>query len=94
MSLLNEDDRKVLDEGDLKACLTDLRIATEKKKEECDNKRWVYKSTNKEVALRDIVDNLIKWVDKFKAIGDLAVQYDPVHAALPWAGFRFLLMVL
>ncbi|KAI5839362.1 hypothetical protein DFP73DRAFT_634572 [Morchella snyderi] len=94
LSLLDDEDRKVLDEGDLKACLTDLRLATEKKKEDCDKKRRVYKLGDKEVALRDIADNLIKWIDKFKQIGDLAVQYDPVHAALPWAGFRFLLMVV
>jgi hypothetical protein len=32
-------------------------------------------------------------VDTFKQIGDVAVQYDPAHAALPWAGIRFLLQV-
>ena len=26
-------------------------------------------------------------------VGDMAVQYDPVHAALPWALIRFLLKV-
>jgi hypothetical protein len=34
-----------------------------------------------------------KWADRFKEIGDIAVQYDPAHAALPWAGVRFLLQV-
>jgi hypothetical protein len=29
----------------------------------------------------------------FKQVGDVAVQYDPAHAALPWAGIRFLLQV-
>lgn len=33
-------------------------------------------------------------MSKFKEIGDIIVQYDPGHAALPWAGFRFLLMVM
>ncbi|CAG9956002.1 unnamed protein product [Clonostachys rosea f. rosea IK726] len=29
---------------------------------------------------------------KFKEVGDIAVNFDPVHAALPWAAFRFLLV--
>jgi hypothetical protein len=35
----------------------------------------------------------MEWVDKFKTIGDNAIQYDPAHAALPWAGVRFILQV-
>ncbi|KAI5817430.1 hypothetical protein BZA77DRAFT_386720 [Pyronema omphalodes] len=37
------------------------------------------------------IDKLLNWMDKFKEIGDIVVQYDPVHAALPWAAFRLLL---
>ena len=33
------------------------------------------------------------WIGRFKEIGDIAIQYVPVHAALPWAGVRFLLQV-
>lgn len=33
------------------------------------------------------------WVNKFKEVVDVAIQYDPVHAALPWAAVRFLLQV-
>ncbi|KFA71872.1 hypothetical protein S40288_07723, partial [Stachybotrys chartarum IBT 40288] len=43
------------------------------------------------VILRDVFEKLVKWIDIFKEIGDIAVQYDPFHAALPWAGIRFLL---
>ena len=46
-----------------------------------------------EVVLRDVGMKILRWVDKFKQIGDIIVQYDPGHAALPWAGFRFLLQV-
>ncbi|KAI5813157.1 hypothetical protein BZA77DRAFT_346632, partial [Pyronema omphalodes] len=37
------------------------------------------------------IDKLLNWIDKFKEIGDIVVQYDPAHAALPWAAFRLLL---
>lgn len=42
---------------------------------------------------REIADRAITMLDKFKEIGDVAVNFDPVHAALPWAGVRFLLVV-
>ncbi|KAF3802552.1 hypothetical protein GCG54_00003357 [Colletotrichum gloeosporioides] len=45
------------------------------------------------VAVRDVLENIIKWVDCFKAVADTAVQYDPTHAALPWAAVRFLLQI-
>ncbi|KAI5809190.1 hypothetical protein BZA77DRAFT_348058 [Pyronema omphalodes] len=39
------------------------------------------------------IDKLLNWLDKFKEIGDIVVQYDPAHAALPWAAFRFILKI-
>ena len=47
----------------------------------------------KEIIVHDQLEKIIAWVNKFKEIGDLAVQYDPVHAALPRAGVRFFLQV-
>lgn len=41
----------------------------------------------------DVVLKMVEWLRRFKEIGDVAVSFDPVHAALPWAGFRFLLEV-
>lgn len=32
-------------------------------------------------------------VNKFVSVGDVAVNFDPVHAALPWAAVRFILVV-
>lgn len=43
--------------------------------------------------LRDVLDKIVRWIDIFKQVGDVAVQYDPAHAALPWAGIRFILQV-
>ena len=54
---------------------------------------WKVKFRGEEVVLRDVGMKILRWVDTFKQIGDTIVQYDPVHAALPWAGFRFLLQV-
>ncbi len=38
-------------------------------------------------------EKIVVWVRKFKAVGDIAVQYDPAHASLPWAGVRLILQV-
>ncbi|KAA8894561.1 hypothetical protein FN846DRAFT_786170, partial [Sphaerosporella brunnea] len=59
--------------------------------EEKEGKSWKIKFRGDEIVLRDVGMKILGWVDKFKDIGDIVVQFDPVHAALPWAGFRFLL---
>jgi hypothetical protein len=45
------------------------------------------------IIIRDQLEKVVVWLEKFKAIGDIAVNFDPIHAALPWAGVRFLLLV-
>ena len=42
---------------------------------------------------RDVISKMVEWLRRFKEIGDVAANFDPVHAALPWAGFRYLLEV-
>lgn len=59
----------------------------------CDQEKWKFNVGGKVINLRDRAEKILEWVDKFKQIGDIAIQYDPVHAALPWAGIRFLLQV-
>ena len=43
------------------------------------------------VIVRDVLEKIVRWVDRFKEIGDTAVQYNPEVAALPWAAVRFVL---
>ena len=54
---------------------------------------WKITVRGEDIVLRDVGMKILQWVDRFKEIGDIAVQYDPGHAALPWALFRFLLQV-
>ena len=71
-----------------------LKVAQEKK-QVCVQKRWTLKKRNgKLIILRDVVEKIIVWVEKFIAVGDAAVQYDPGHAAPAWAAFRFVLQVI
>ena len=76
------------------ALLKDVLDIVQEKKQQCLQKRWMYKNEKGEaVILRDVFDKIAVWIDKFKAVGDLVVQYDTAHAALPWAAVRIVLQV-
>jgi len=58
------------------------------------SKMWKYKNEKgEEIILHDVFAKIVAWVEKFKEVGDTIMQYDPGHAALPWAGVRFVLQV-
>ncbi|KAK2804368.1 hypothetical protein FQN50_006659 [Emmonsiellopsis sp. PD_5] len=63
----------------------------ERKKKLCLQKRWKIRLHGQTIILRDVFDKIIVWVNEYKSIGDVAMQYDAHIAALPWAGVRFLL---
>ena len=54
--------------------------------------QWKVKWGSREINVREKAEKLMSWITKFKEIGDIVVQYDPVHAALPWAGIRSILI--
>ncbi|KAI8724319.1 NACHT domain-containing protein [Fusarium sp. LHS14.1] len=74
--------------------LDELLEVTEQARKRLVGKSWSFKRKNGEVVfVRDLLAKTVKWVNHFKDVGDIVVQYDPAHAALPWAGVRFLLNV-
>ncbi len=76
--------------------LSDLQVLTESAKEQCIKKRWRFTRPGRNgetIVMRDIFNKMVVWINVFKQIGDTAVQYDPGHAALPWAGVRFILQI-
>lgn len=56
-------------------------------------KRWSWTYRGGQVYVQDQADKLIRFIDKFKLIGDAAANIDPVHIGLPWAGVRSILEV-
>jgi len=46
-----------------------------------------------EIKVRDVANNVVKFLNKFKAVGDVAAGFDLVHAGLPWARVKMLLEV-
>lgn len=96
VSSLTDEDKQSIDfsQLDRTTILADVLQAAELKKQLCLQKRWKYTKKNGQVIiLRDLCEKMIKWVHKFKETGDLAVQYDPSHASLPWAAVRFFLQI-
>lgn len=73
--------------------LQHLQTTARERQTECEDQRWKFELKGRKIIIRDVLEKIIVWIDKVKQIGDIAVSFDPVHAALPWAGIRFLLQV-
>ena len=75
--------------------MNDLLKVVEEKKDECRRKHSrISRGRDREaIVLRDVFTKIATWIQKFIQIGDTIMQYDPGHAALPWAAARFLLQV-
>ncbi|KAI6310807.1 hypothetical protein MCOR07_010684 [Pyricularia oryzae] len=95
---LADDDRKELESlksDDNHMDPSEIARIAQRKRDECVKKQWnLY--TNKagdQVKVRDLLSSVVNWLNRFKEVCDAAVQFDPVHAALPWAVVRGLLMI-
>lgn len=85
---MNSNSGKIFNDGVQEAVLKEI----ETKRDLALRKRWKFKRSNGDVVIvRDVLEKITKWVNKFKDTGDVVAQYDPAHLALPWAAFRFLL---
>ena len=97
LTALKEEDRKLVafDSQHKLDVLSDLGQLVAAARDTSIKKRWRFHrpGSGQTVILRDLFSKIVVWIDRFKQIGDIVVQYDPVHAALPWAGVRFLLEV-
>jgi uncharacterized protein YicC (UPF0701 family) len=57
-------------------------------------KKWSWTYRDRQMYVQDQADKLVRFIDKFKSVGDAVANIDPVHVGLPWAGVRFVLEVL
>lgn len=75
---------------------TSVLAAITDKKNECVKKQWVLYVNKKgeKIMIRELFNGISDWIHRFRTIGDVAVQYDSAHAALPWAAVRFFLQVM
>ncbi|KAJ3519472.1 hypothetical protein NM208_g14114 [Fusarium decemcellulare] len=61
---------------------------------EARRRNLTVKVGSRKLDLRRYFGNIVRWLDKFKGIGDVAVAFDPIDAALPWAAFRLVLQAV
>ncbi|MCJ1428194.1 hypothetical protein MMC29_006102 [Sticta canariensis] len=58
-----------------------------------ENPKWKSELRGRQIALREIEDKIVAWIDKIKGVGGLPVDLDPVHASLPLAELKFLIVM-
>jgi len=77
----------------LSETIQELLRLTKMVQDKCEAKSYRFQFRGRDIILRDVAGKIIFWLNKFKDIGDIAVNFDPVHARLPWICVRFLLQV-
>lgn len=92
---LSETDRAHIDFASLSRSevLKELLSIAEAKKAISLKKRWSYTKDNETIYIRDKLEKITKWINRFKEVGSTVVQYDPVNAALPWACVLLVLQI-
>lgn len=78
---------------DIVTVVDDILQSVKRQKDICEQRKSKFTWRGKLYTSSVVADRLISWVETFIQVGDTIVQYDPVHAALPWAGVRFVLQV-
>ena len=94
---LSDDERATLQDhfyDDIDLALENALTATKEKQRCCIEKRWTFTLAGRSVTLREEAEKVVRWLNRFKSVGDIAINVDPVHVGLPWAGIRLLLEVL
>lgn len=55
-------------------------------------KQWRLQWGHRSIKIRSQIDRVVKLIEAFKNVGNVASNADPVHAGLPWAGICLLLV--
>ena len=96
MELLTKEDQQQIrfsEAGKLDA-LKDILAITREKQALSNQKQWkLRRKDGLEIVVRDAFNKITDAIEKFKQVGDVLVQYDPAHTAIPWAVVRFVLQV-
>lgn len=94
---LSDDDRRTLDAfasaDSIDSVVQNALAVAQEKRNVCQEKQWKVAFNGRTIVLREQADKVVNLLNRFKSIGDIAVNVDPVHAGLPWAGIRLLLEV-
>ena len=92
---LSEEDKQQIDvlNSDKRGLIQDVIKVVEGKHQLCVENQWKFRTGTETVPMRDPLGRIVAWINKFRDVGTIMMQYDPTHAAIPWAAIRFLLEV-
>lgn len=95
VDLLDDEDKIQIDftQDDKRNALNDLLVTVGEKRRTQKHVRF-RKRNGDTVDVRVLFQRIVEWVNRFKDVGDILIQYDPQHAAIPWAAVRFVLQVM
>jgi len=68
----------------------ELLEVTKARQEECENKFWKFRVGGHEIVIRDYA---VRIVDCLQKIGDIAIQFAPPQASVPWSIVKIVLQV-
>nr|POF13754.1 vegetative incompatibility protein het-e-1 [Quercus suber] len=100
LSLLEPKERETIEKhgakgvADIDAAVHQAYDAAVLQQQVCEDKRWQWPFRGRTVVLRDEAGKVLRWLDRFKSVGDVVANVDPVHVGLPWAGIRMLLEIV
>lgn len=95
---LSEDKQKTLTEmgfhkpksANVKSTITDLVNSVNERQTECEKKFWHAKIAGKDIVFREYTTSILSWLEK---AGDIAIQFAPPQASLPWDLVKSLMQV-
>ncbi|KAL4894380.1 ankyrin repeat-containing domain protein [Aspergillus ambiguus] len=76
--------------GSLESDIDDLVDTVNKKQDECEKKFWRVSVGDNDIVLRNYTTKIVGWVQK---AGDIAIQFAPPQASLPWSVVKSLMKV-
>lgn len=80
--------------SDKRQVLEEIVKAVNDQSDRCLQRRWTVQGRHgRKIVIRDVCAKMASGIKKFVEVVDVAVNYDPVHSALPWAGIRVFLQV-
>ncbi|KAL2783157.1 ankyrin repeat-containing domain protein [Aspergillus keveii] len=76
--------------GNVASNITELIDAVNEKQEECEKKFWKVNVGGKDIVFRDYTTSIVGWLEK---AGDVAIQFAPPQASLPWDMIKSLMKI-
>lgn len=70
--------------------INDLVKISKIKQEECEKKFWRFQVGDHEIIIRDYAVRIVGWLQK---IGDIAINFAPPQASLPWAAIKAVMQI-